>query len=350
MVTINTETLRTFCRQIFVSAGASGDEAEIVADSLITSNLLGHDSHGIIRVMQYVRDMREGRIVPGAELGVLKETDTTLLLDGNWNFGQVNTRRAMEKAIEKARKSEVVQMGLRRANHIGRLGEYTQQAAESGMLGLMMVTNSGAGQIAVPFGGTRGRLATNPISFAAPWKDGQCLVLDMTTSIVPEGKIRVIKNKGEKVPEGWMLDSQGRPTTDPNDLYTSPRGSVFPLGGVMAHKGFGLSLMVEVFAGLMSGAGIVRAGADRVANGIFALVTDIEAFMPREQFDENIVALLDYIKDCPTEPGVEEILVPGEPEYRTYQKRQAEGFPIDDETWRQLAELGTELGVAPPGG
>jgi len=287
MVTIDTETLRAFCRQIFISAGASGDEAEIVADSLITSNLLGHDSHGIIRVMQYVRDMREGRIVPGAELGVLKETDTTLLLDGNWNFGQVNTRRAMEKAIEKARKSEVVQMGLRRANHIGRLGEYTQQAAESGMLGLMMVTNSGAGQIAVPFGGTRGRLATNPISFAAPWKDGQCLVLDMTTSIVPEGKIRVIKNKGERVPEGWMLDSQGRPTTDPNDLYTSPRGSVFPLGGVMAHKGFGLSLMVEVFAGLMSGAGIVRPGADRVANGIFALVMDIEAFMPSGTFENS---------------------------------------------------------------
>jgi uncharacterized oxidoreductase len=172
----------------------------------------------------------------------------------------------------------------------------------------------------------------------------------MTTSIVPEGKIRVIRNKGEKVPEGWMLDNQGRPTTDPNALYTSPRGAVFPLGGVMAHKGFGLSLMVEVFAGLMSGAGIVRPGAERVANGVFALVMNIEAFMPREEFDEKIAALLDYVKDCPTAPGVQEILVPGEPECRTYQKRLKEGFPIDDETWRQLTELAAELGVERPVG
>ena len=348
MIRTDDRTLKNFCGSIFEAAGASAEESAIVADSLVLSNLLGHDSHGIIRVMQYVNSMREGKIVPGAELAIVTETDTTMVLDGCCNFGQVIARRATERAIEKAKKAGIVQMGVRNGNHIGRLGEYTQQAAEAGMLAIMMVNNSGAAHVVAPFGGTQGRLATNPIAFAAPWKDDQCFVLDMTTSITAEGKFRVLRNKGEKVPEGWMLDSEGKPSTDPADLYGPPWGAILPLGGPMAHKGFGLGLMVEILSGLMSGAGVSRPEATRIANGVFAIVMNIEAFMPRETYDEQVRGLMDYIKSCPTQSGFDEVLIHGEPEYRTRRQREEDGIPIDDETWRQLTELAGELGVEAP--
>jgi len=343
-------TLKNFLERIFIAAEATVDEARIVADSLTESNLLGHDSHGAIRVPQYVRMIKNGLIVPGNKPEVIKDEGSTLIVDGHYTFGQVIVRQAMSQAIEKAQERGLVQLGIRRTNHIGRLGEYATQAAEAGLLGWLVANNSGAGQIVAPVGGLEGRLATNPIAFAAPWKENECFLLDMTTSIAPEGKVRVALNKGQQLPEGWLLDPQGNPSRNPADLYGPPWGTLMPLGGSMAHKGFGLGLMVEILGGLLTGDGYSRSGQTRLGNGVFGFVADIECFMPREEFNNHMQKLLAHIKSCPTRDGFDEVLVPGEPEHRARRMRLEEGIPLDDETWRQLTELAAELGVDVPGG
>ncbi|MBI2194558.1 MAG: Ldh family oxidoreductase [Planctomycetes bacterium] len=348
MPLLSEQPLKQLCAALFEAAGASASEAEIVSDSLVTSNLLGHDSHGVIRVMQYLRSIRQGDIVPGSPLEVVRETDTLLLVDGHWNFGQMTARSAMQKAIEKARRSGVVELAVRRCNHAGRMGEYAQQAAEAG-LACWLVANAGRarGNVA-PFGGAAARLATNPICFAAPWKEDGVFLLDLTTSIAPEGKVRVKLNRGERLPEGWILDAAGQPSTDPRDLYGPPPGALLPLGGSMGHKGFALSLMVEILGGILTGTGTVGPEKPQVGNGIFALVLDIETFLPRSEFQPQLQALIDYMKSCPTRPGFQEVLVPGEPEFRTLRHRRAHGIPVEEETWRQICTLAAELGVTPP--
>jgi uncharacterized oxidoreductase len=345
---INHSSLNNFLERIFIAAEATNDEARIVADSLTESNLLGHDSHGAIRVPQYVGMMRDGLIVPGNKPEIVKDEGSTLIVDGHFTFGQVIVRQAMTHAIEKARERGIVQIGIRRTNHIGRMGEYAAQAAEAGLLGWLVANNSGAGQIVTPVGGIEGRLATNPIAFAAPWKDGECFLLDMTTSIAPEGKVRVAHNKGEQLPEGWLLDPQGRPSRNPADLYGPPRGSLMPLGGAMGHKGFGLGLMVEILGGLLSGDGYSRPDPTRIGNGVFGFVADLECFMTRAEFEDHMQKLLAHIKSCPTRDGVDEVFVPGEPEHRERRNRLVEGIPLDDETWRQLTQVAAELGVDVP--
>lgn len=349
MPTHPAQPLRLLCTRIFEAAGASAGEAEIVSDSLITANLLGHDSHGIIRVMQYIKSIREGAIVPGAPLEVLKETESTLKLDGHWNFGQVTARLGMQKAIEKAHRCGVVQMTICNCNHVGRVGEYPQRAAESGFLCLLVANAGRARGNVAPFGGAAPRLATNPICFAAPWNEGRIFLVDMTTSIAPEGKVRVKLHRGESLPEGWIMDAAGRPSTDARDLYGPPPGALFPLGGPMGHKGFALALMVEILGGILSGAGTVGPELARVGNGIFTFILDIETFLPRAEFKAQLDALVQYMKSCPTLPGFSEVLIPGEPEFRARSRRIDQGIPIEEETWRQLEALAKDFGVEFPG-
>ena len=343
MQRLSVKSLQKLSTRILAAAGASEDEAAIISKSLVASNLLGHDSHGVIRVEQYVRAIRSGSVNLGTEMEIFKETPTTLMVEGNWNFGQVIARRSMEKAIEKAQQSGLVQLTVSGCYHIGRLGEYTQMAAEQGLVALLMANGCGGANVA-PFGGYGPRVATNPISFAAPWKDAFFL-LDMTTSVAPEGKVRVRLNRGEALPEGWIVDSEGNKSTDPNDLYGPPAGALLPLGGMMGHKGTALALMIEIMGGILSRAGAARPGEKRIGNGIYAILVKIEDLIPREEFDRQLDETLNHIKSSPTLPGFEEILVPGEPEFRQKAIREKEGIPIEDETWRQLVELAKELGV-----
>jgi len=344
MPVLQAHVLQGIARDIFVAAGVPPEEARIVADALVASNLAGHDSHGVIRVPQYLQLLRDGLIQPGQPTEIVRETPTTAVIDGHWNFGQVAARRATEIALAKAEAQGLGAVALHHANHVGRVGDYVLMAAERGFLGLAAVNNHGAAPHVAPFGGTAGRLSTNPIAFAAPTSSGPPFVLDMTTSIVAEGKIRVLRNQGKPIPEGWVLDGHGQPTTDPHAFYGPPKGALLPFGGKLGHKGFGLSLMVELLAGALSGAGCSRPGVTRLGNALFLLALKVESFLPLAEFERHLEALRTHVKDTPTQPGFDEILVPGEPEARTEARRRAEGIPLDDETWRQVLEAARSVG------
>jgi uncharacterized oxidoreductase len=209
----------------------------------------------------------------------------------------------------------------------------------------MMVNGGGASPLVAPFGGTAGRLGTNPISIAFPTGGAVPVLFDMATSIAAEGKIRVTRNRGEQAPDGWLLDKQGNPTTDPNALYQSPRGAILPFGGSAGHKGYGLALVVEILAGIVARAGYARPGAARFSNGTFIIAIDISAFLDPGQFRTEVDDLLQYVKSAPKASGVEAILYPGEPEDQERQRREQDGIPLDDETWQQIRTLAQDLGI-----
>lgn len=327
-----------------MALGCPPEEAELVAAALAGANLAGHDSHGIIRIEQYAKMVESGEIVPGAPTTVVRETPAVALLDGGWNFGPVVAHRAIGLAIRKAREVGSGTVSVRNSNHLGRLGEYTLRAAQEGFLCFAAVNNHGRGNLVAPFGGSDGRLATNPLSFACPGPERPILV-DITTSVVAEGKVRVMRNAGKPVPEGWIIDNQGRPSTDPNDLYSSPRGAILPFGGPVGHKGFALGIMVDLLAGALSGGGCSQSATARLGNAMYFHVLGIETLVPRDEFLEQVSTLEQYVKASPPAPGVEEILMPGEPELRMEARRRREGISIDEETWRQFAESARAVGV-----
>jgi LDH2 family malate/lactate/ureidoglycolate dehydrogenase len=341
--------LRSIGARIFEELQVPREEALWVAELLVRANLAGHDSHGVIRIPQYAQAIQAALVRPGASIEIVKESPSTALMNGHWGLGQVVARRAMELAIRKAKETRISAVGAYNLYHVGRLADYTRMAAEQDLVGIMTVNGGGASPLVAPFGGAAGRLATNPISMACPTGGAVPFLLDMATSVVAEGKVRVARDRGEKAPEGWLLDSQGRPTTDPHALYQEPRGAILPLGGSAGHKGFGLAMVVEILGGILARGGYGGQGADRLSNGTFIVVVDISAFIEPGQFRTDIAELLGYVKRAPTAPGVEAIMYPGEPEAIAQQRREREGIPLADETWRQIVALAQGLDIALPG-
>jgi hydroxycarboxylate dehydrogenase B len=336
-------TLEAAGSRIFAGAGVPEHEAQIVARSLVQSNLLGHDSHGVIRIQQYVNNVRSGLTRADAVIRTVQEAPAMAVLDGGWGFGQVVARHAAELAIAKARQHTVGVVTAYHCNHVGRLGEYVEIAAQAGMLALATVNNHGQGRLLAPFGAKAGRLSPNPIAFGAPRPGDVPFIMDLTPSVVPEGKVRVKRNRGEPLPPGWVQDAEGRPTTDANALYAG--GSLLPLGGPVGHKGFALALMVEILSGALGGAGVSRPNPERGGNGLFYVAINPESFLPREQFLSEMQVLADHVKSSPPIDGVAEVFLPGEPEFRTRAGRLRDGIDVEPETVRQIIETGREVGV-----
>lgn len=345
MPTLTAPQIRTLILRILEAKQVAAHEAAFVAAELCDANLVGHDSHGIMRIVQYCQMMDDGFVKPGSPFEILRESPTTAVVDGHFNFGQVTASEGLVLGIKKARTAGTATVLMRNCNHVGRLGSYTHKAAREGFVAMMAVNAPGPGGVA-PFGGIERRLGTNPISIAAPCQQ-DALVLDMTTSATAEGKLRVSHQKGEMIPPGLIIDGRGQPSTNPADYYTKPYGSILPLGGAMlGHKGFGLSVMIDVVCGILSGSGIGRDDLPRGANGVWLHLLSIEQFIPRAEYDAWMEKYVVHIKDCPRAPGVEEILLPGEIEVRREQQRSRDGVSIPDETWRQIGELAGKLGVS----
>jgi hydroxycarboxylate dehydrogenase B len=348
MPILSAEQLSKVGADIFEAAGVPADEAQVVAESLVKSNLTGHDSHGVIRIPQYLPLLKRGAIVPGAKMEVVRETPNTAVLNGNWGFGQVMARKAMEVAIEKAEAHSLASVAMSQSNHVGRLGEYPVMAAEKNMIGMITVNNHGAAQCMAAWGGIGRRLSPNPLSIGLPTGTVDPVLLDITTAVVAEGKVRVKKNRGEELPEGCIIDAQGNPSTDPNDYYGPPGGAILPFGGVVGHKGYGIGFVLDILAGALSGAGCSRADASRFGNAVFIFVIKIENFLTPEEFKAHVDGLIEYVKSSPKMPGVDEILFPGEIEAKERKKRLETGIFIEDETWEQIAQTAEELGVKVP--
>jgi uncharacterized oxidoreductase len=345
MPTISAPQLRQFATSLLQAGGASAEEAAIVGRSLVEANLRGYDSHGVMRIPYYVQAIQEGEVVPGAELAVLDDGPSRVVADANWGFGQVQAVRLLDMLADKARASGQAIGTMTHSGHIGRLGEYCEWAAARGLVSLLMVNSHGAAVRVAPPGGKAPRLSTNPLAIGVPFGDTP-LVLDFSTSATAEGKVRVKKIAGQQCPEGWLIDSDGRPTTDPSTLYGNPPGSILPMGGTQGYKGFGLGLMIEIFTGAISGGVCARpVPFAKKGNCVFVMLIDPARFGGAEHFQCEVSQLVEYIKSCPRIDGCEEILLPGDPERQLFARRSADGLSFDDENWNALVKLGQRLKV-----
>lgn len=345
MPTIRAEELLRLGQDVFRAIGVPGEDAAWMAQVLVRANLQGHDSHGVIRIPQYVEEWRTGKLNPKAKPRILSEGPATALMDGEAGFGQIVARGAMTLAIRKAGAAGVAAVGVRRSGHIGRLADYVEMASAQDMIALLFVNASGAGQWMAPWGGREARLSTNPLAFACPAGATPPILLDIATTTAPEGKVRVKRNRREPVPLGWIIDAQGEPTTDPEALYRTPRGTLLPMAG---HKGYALALMVEILAGVLGRAGHVCEHPGLDYNGLFIIALDIARFLPPGVFRAEVDDLARYLKSSALAPGSSRILTPGEAEVLTERERAATGIFIEAETWTQIVTAAHQLGVAGP--
>jgi LDH2 family malate/lactate/ureidoglycolate dehydrogenase len=340
MQKFSADQLRDIVSRVLLKVGASAEEAELVSRHLVEADLRGVHSHGVMRIPEYIELIRRGGIKPQAKIEVVRESPTIALINGNWGFGQVIGVKAMDIAITKARDSAVGCVGVFNCNHIGMLAYYTMMALDRDMIG---IAGCNGGPAVAPFGGASRALGTNPLSFAIPTGEERPVVLDMATSIVAEGKVRLRMMRGEKTPEGWILDSEGNLTTDPSALYAG--GALLPFGG---YKGYGLGLIIDIICGALTGAGCGRElkVGDNWGQGVFMMAIDISSFTSIGTFKKRVDMLIRELKSSPKATGFKEILVAGELEFREKERGLLEGVQIDDKTWQNLEEIMGELGVA----
>ena len=347
MVTVRHDLLRTMLEAIYRAKGVPSDEAEIVARHQVTANLVGHDSHGVIQTAAYVKRIDDGQIVPGAAFDIERSTPTTAVVDANWGFGFVQTERAMQRGIDMARDAGVGAITIRRQGHIGRVGAYARMAADAGMIALVAADSGRAPKAVAPFGGRGKRLGTNPLSVGIPRASGPPIVLDMATSAVAAGKIALARSRGESIPEGWIIDADGAPTTDPNAYYEG--GALLPLGGEQGYKGFGLGVVVEVLCGLLTGLGFGVYPEGRHNDGCFLAVFNVSHFRDQDDFTTEVDDFVEYLKGSPPAAGSSGVLYPGELEERSLVQRERDGIEIEEATWQALLGLLDDLDLRVPG-
>src|SRR5665213_298803 len=271
MPIVRADDLQQIGAALLRAAGASAEEAAAVARGCVNANLAGHDSHGIILVPTYIDRIKRNHIVPGAPFTIVKESATTTVIDGNWGFGFVVNERAMRLTIDKARKNNVAATTVFRQSHVGRLAAYPVLAAAEGMIDIATADSGRSPKVVAPFGGREARLGTNPIAIAVPSDLDAPLYLDMATSAVAHGKVSLAASRGQSIPQGWVIDKDGRQTTDPAALLKNG-GALLPLGATEGYKGSGLAGMVEILCGLLTGLGFGVEPTGRHNDGCFLAV------------------------------------------------------------------------------
>lgn len=349
MPVLSAARLTSFSEDLFTAGGVRREVSRVVAQSLVEANLRGHDSHGVMRIPSYLDRVREGKILPEATLSIIRETPAVIIGDGGWGFGQIIARDLVQRLIEKARNVGIACGTLKQTAHIGRLGEWAEIATEQGLGAWICANTHGAGQRVSPVGGIRPRIGTNPLCIGLPGGKEGPFLLDFGTSATAEGKVRVKKISGQPVPDGWLLDSEGNPTNDPNTLYGTPPGTILPMGGDQAYKGFGLAYMIEILCGGFSGgACAIPNPPPPLGNCAMFTVFDPNLFAGADHLLDEVSRLEDYVRTVPRKEGVNEITLPGDPERKTLRKRTAEGIPLDDLNWKALTDLAKSLNVSTP--
>jgi len=339
MPTIKAEALKKLCIAILEASGTPGDEAEVVSDIVIRANLRGIDSHGVRNIPRYIKEIKSGDIYPGASIKVVKETATTALWDVNNAFGFVAGKKAMEKAIEKARNQWIGAVGTYNSkggdDHIGALYYYSEMAALKDMIGIV---HSKRLPRAAVWGGKSKELAINPLSIAVPATNSPPINLDISMTPTSRGHLDVKAARGETVPDGWILDPDGQPTNDPKEFFQGDHGIFIPFG---TYKGSGLAVVLEaITGGLGSGC-----GKDSIGFGHLYIAINPAGFVPVNEFKERVGNFIKHLKASDKMPGVEEVFVPGEIENQTREKRLKEGIPVDDVFWAALLKTAKDNGV-----
>ena len=340
MVRITDERLRVIATEVLVGAGAPRADAQEIAESLVLNNLVGHDSHGVRAVPGYVEALENGTLNPHAKLTVVRESATTALLDAGDGFGVVAMHKATDLAMSKARAHDLGMVVLCNSGHTGRFGEYVTRAAEAGFIGMVFGTGAKPGGTVAPYLGISPRFNSNPIAWGVPASQHPPVFIDYATSACAVGKLVLAADKGVPVPEGWLMDPDGNPSTDPTDWLRG--GALLPFGG---YKGYGLVFIIELLAGGLAGTSCAPLPDYAPVFSAVVMAVNINAFQPLEEFKQLTDRLIAATKEARKAPGVQEILVPGEPEWRTREIRLRDGLDLPDATWQAIVEAGARHGV-----
>lgn len=354
MVIIQHEKLLRIARAMIEAVGTPSDLANDVAESLVEGNLCGHDSHGVMRLPSYVSYSHKQEIDSRIFSLVSPENRPVLLpekraglairqVDGRWGWGQPAARLATRTVIELAKQTGVASVAVENCNHVGRLGEYAAKITEAGMIGF---ATCNAGPAVAPFGGRDRMFGTNPFAFSVPRGGGNMPILvDFATSGVAEGKLQVAQSKGQHMAAGLVIDKDGLPSSDPAAFYAG--GSLLPMG---LHKGYGVSVMAELLGGGLSGLGLACvagfAHGHRGGNGFIITAYNINDFVPLAQYLAQVNAFYANIHASQPAQGVDEVLVPGDPEWRSREQRLRDGIPLPNPTWQAIEKTARELNVA----
>ena len=342
---IPADQLPRFGSAIFQAAGVPVEEADIVTTSLVGSNLRGHDSHGVVRIPRYLPQLEKGELVAGVELEVRSETPAMLCADAGFGFGMVQMTRLIDRLIEKVDVLGVACGTLSRCGHVGRLGEWAEAVAATGRAGLVTVNDNGVLKCVAPPGGVEPTVSTNPVAIGVP-TGGDPLVLDISTSVVANGKILLRQTSGEPCPEGWLLDADGQPTTDPSVRFSDPRGTILPAGG---YKGFGLAMLLDILVGGLSGGTCPPAPAGASGtNNVLLIIWDPGRFSGEDHFQGEADRLIAFVRGVKRRDDVEAIRLAGDRSKVTMAERLEHGIPLDAGTWSSLYEAATSLGLTPP--
>jgi len=350
---IKADALERLVAAIFVAEGCSAPEAAAIGRHLVSSNLAGHDSHGVIRVPRYVTGLREGHVVKDQTLKVVTETGAMAVLDGGYGFGQWIGEQAVAFGIAKAKEGGTAITALRNSGHLGRICGWAEIAAEAGFVSVHFVNVAGSLLVA-PFGGVERRMSTAPFVVGVPRPGQPPVILDFATSLVAEGKVLVASNGGKPLPAGALIEPDGRLSTDPQTLYgpitgPGPRSPGAGKGSIRAmgeHKGSGLAFMCEILAGALTGGGCAGPGErSRITNGMLSIYMSPAAFGSDVAFAEETRRYVEFFKGSrPDHPGGE-VLAPGEPELRYRAKRLKEGVPLEAETWEAIRQAALGAGL-----
>ncbi|MCX8191565.1 MAG: Ldh family oxidoreductase [Nitrososphaerales archaeon] len=336
---VHVDELRRFTEEVFQKVGVSEEGAKIIADHFAFTNLRGIDSHGIMRTPYYIKGFEDGLINPRPKIRTIREGKNHILLDGDRSLGHIPAMKVTEIAIKKAEESGISIGGVVNLRHVGALSHYVSKVVERGFIGISLT--NGSPRMAL-IGFKKAVVGTNPISIGFPREREPPIILDMATSVAAMGKIVLAAKKGEKVPDGWGINKDGRVTNDPKEII---EGSVLPLGG---YKGFGLAVAIDILCSVVLGGeyGLRMERTLFSQGGFVILVIDINNFRPYKDYLREIEGYIDALKSTPTMDNVEVILA-GELEYRTLQERIRKGIPIDDETFNELSKLSKRMNITP---
>jgi hydroxycarboxylate dehydrogenase B len=337
-------SLTAAIRAIVKAGGSSDREADLVSTNLVEANLKGHDSHGVGMIPRYIDSIKEGGLAVNAHVSITLDSNALLTLDGNTAYGQVAGFEAMELAAERAKRHGVCVMGLSNAHHVGRIGHWAEQAIDHGLVSIHFV-NVISRPVVAPWGGADARHGTNPFCVGIPRLGKDPVVLDFATSRIAQGKTRVAYNKGEQLPPGILIDTDGNATTDPRYSVIEPLGAILPFG---EHKGSGLALICEILGGALTGGITAHERSDgkrRVLNGMFSILIDPAKLGTANNLANEMEAFIQWHTASPANPQTEQLLIAGQPERISKASRLKDGVPVDATTWKEILAAGEKAGI-----
>ena len=344
---VSFDDLKNFCKQAYMKAGVPQDEAEIVADLLVRSDLRGIETHGVTRLPIYIQRLKKGFVRAHCQLTIVKEKGPTAFLEAHGSMGHIAAYRGMEKAIQKAEEHGIGFVSVKDSGHFGVAGLFPMMALKKDFIGYIV---SNSAPMMFPWGGKERIIGNNPLAYAFPADQYLPVVLDFSLSVVSSGKLILCRKKGEKIPLGWAVDKEGVPTEDPYEGYEGG-GSLAPVGG---HKGYGLVLAHEMLTAVLTGGkwtknikSLYEEDPSRIQGTCHSFMAlDPDCFMGREEFKKNVDRYIKSIKESAKAKGAQEILVPGEPEYRTETQFLQDGIPLAPNTVKEITTLGKSLGLS----